>query len=68
MTRMANRRIEGFDMSDPVHVVTNDGLEQFTDAVQSMHDSVGLPPQMVERLWTRPDEAYRHKLLTGRDI
>jgi rhamnose utilization protein RhaD (predicted bifunctional aldolase and dehydrogenase) len=27
-----------------------------------------LPPQMVERLWTRPDEAYRHKLLTGRDI
>lgn len=27
-----------------------------------------LPPEMVERLWTRPDEVYRHKLLTGRDI
>jgi rhamnose utilization protein RhaD (predicted bifunctional aldolase and dehydrogenase) len=23
---------------------------------------------MVERLWTRPDEIYRHKLLTGREI
>ena len=60
MTRMANRRIEGFDMSDPVHVVTNDGLEQFTDAVQSMHDSVGLPPQMVERL---RGEFRRHQRL-----
>jgi rhamnose utilization protein RhaD (predicted bifunctional aldolase and dehydrogenase) len=27
-----------------------------------------LPEAMVGRLWTRPDEAYRHRLLTGRDI
>jgi len=26
-----------------------------------------LPPEMVQRLWTRPDEIYRHKLLTGRE-
>ncbi len=27
-----------------------------------------LSEQLVQRLWTRPDEAYRHRLLTGRDI
>jgi rhamnose utilization protein RhaD (predicted bifunctional aldolase and dehydrogenase) len=27
-----------------------------------------MAPEMVERLWTRPDEAYRHRLLTGREI
>ncbi len=27
-----------------------------------------LPPAMVDRLWNRPDEAYRHRLLTGRDL
>lgn len=26
-----------------------------------------LAPEMVGRLWTRPDEVYRHKLLTGRE-
>lgn len=26
-----------------------------------------LPDHLVERLWTRPDEAYRHRLLTGRE-
>jgi rhamnose utilization protein RhaD (predicted bifunctional aldolase and dehydrogenase) len=25
-----------------------------------------LPPEMVARLWTRPDEVYRHRLITGR--
>jgi rhamnose utilization protein RhaD (predicted bifunctional aldolase and dehydrogenase) len=27
-----------------------------------------MAPDMVDRLWNRPDEVYRHKLLTGREL